>query len=238
MQWIDFVILALLATTIYCGWRKGFIVTAIELFKWIASLVMARIFYQPFTHYVLKNIFDPTERISKHVRNYLYDFFNYDPMVGQTMTLEQSHDALASLSLPEQFITSVKETIGQEMIHQTIDFVDVLTSRITEMVVLGIGFVLLLVMFLIGFGILQWMGSLISKLPVFKELNQGGGLIMGAILGVIVVYALMAVLSFFPTFKWTENMIQTIENSQIAIYFYKYNILKYALKSVLMQGFI
>lgn len=238
MQWIDFVILALLASTIYCGWKKGFFVTAIELLKWVASLIVARLFYRPFTEYVIKNIFDPTTRVSKHVRNYLYDFFKFDPLINQNLTVDQTHEALNALTLPEQFMNALKENLSQKVVTHTIDFVDTLTQSITELIVYGIGFVVLLLLLLIAFGLFQWFGSVLSKLPIFKELNQGGGVIVGAILGVTIVYAVMAAISFFPTFAWSNNLIETIEKSQIAIYFYKYNILKYAFQSILMQGIV
>lgn len=238
MQWIDFVVLALLASTIYCGWKKGFFVTAIELLKWVASLIVARLFYKPFTEYVIKNVFDPTVRVSKHVRNYLNDFFQFDPLVNQSLTADQTNEALKSLTLPEQFMNALRENISEKVITHTIDFVDTLTQSITELIVYGIGFVVLLLLLLIAFGLFQWFGSILSKLPIFKELNQGGGVIIGAILGVTIVYAVMAAISFFPTFGWSSYLIDQIEQSQVAIYFYKYNILKYAFQSILMQGIV
>lgn len=231
MQWIDFVVLAILASAIYCGYKKGFFVTAVELLKWIATLVISRLFYRPFTDYVIKNIYDPTPQVSKHVRNYLYDYFKFDPLIAQNMTVEQTQTSVNALTLPEHFLSQLKETLSNGLIERTVDFVDVLTQNITELIVSGIGFVVLLLLLFIGFGVFQWFGTFLSKLPIFKELNQGGGIIVGAILGVVIVYALMAVVTFFPTFAWSQKVILSIESSKTAIYFYKYNILMYAFQS-------
>ncbi len=236
MNWIDIGIIIVVGSSIYCGYKKGFFVTAIELVKWVASMVLARLFYKPFTAFVTTHLFDPSERISGHVRTYLYDFFQYDPLTGQSMTGGEVAAALDQLPLPNAFAEGLKNTLGQQMVSGTIEFVDVLTQRVTELILYGIGFLLLFALLIALFGVLQWLGVFLSKLPLLKELNQGGGLIMGAIIGVLMVYFFMTVVNFFPTFEWRNNVVEAIESSQIGIYFYKYNLLQYAFKSVLVQG--
>lgn len=236
MNWADIVLIVVLAGSMYFGWKKGFIVAAVELIKWVATIAIARVFHVPFTRFFTEHFYDPSERVSKHVRAYLFDFFKYDPLTEQSMSMDQVSEALGKLTLPDFFEEMVHEKVGGTIVRHTIDFVDAVSVQMTEMIVNGIGFLVLVILLLIGFSFIQFFGIILSKLPLLKELNQGGGVIVGAVIGVVAVYFIMAILSFFPTFGWSISATEAIEESSWAIYFYKYNILKYAFRTILIQG--
>ncbi len=236
MNWADIVLVIIIAGCMYFGWKKGFIVAAVEFIKWIATLVIARLFHVPFTRFFTEHFYDPSERVSKHVKAYLFDFFKYDPLTEQSLTKDQIGDALSKLTLPDFFEEMVHEKVSGAVVRHTIDLVETISVQMTEMIVNGIGFFILILLLLMAFGFVQYFGNFLSKLPLLKELNQGGGVIVGAMIGVVTVYFVMAMLSFFPTFKWSILATEAIETSSWAIYFYKYNILKYLFKTVLIQG--
>lgn len=236
MNWSDIVVIVIIVSSMYFGYKKGFIVAGIELIKWLAAIVLARIFHVHFTAFVTEHFWNPTERVSKHVNDYLYDFFKYDPITAESLTGAQMTEALEKLPMPDYFQEVILEKIQNDMIGQTIEFIEMVSVHLTEMIVNGMGFLLLVVLLLIGFGFVQFFGNALAKLPLFKELNQGGGVIIGAMMGVVSIYFIIAVLEFFPTFQWSYNTLEAIENSQYAIYFYKYNVLKYVFKTVVVQG--
>ena len=82
----------------------------------------------------------------------------------------------------------------------------------------------------------QVIGKYVSKLPIIKEFNHGGGLLLGSVIGIIVVYFFMASLTYLRTFGWAQETLMAIENSKFAVYFYKYNILQYVFNSILIKG--
>ncbi len=236
MNIADIVVLSILGACMYFGWRKGLIVAVIEFTKWAVALVLARLFHTQFVTFVTKNIWDPSDMVSRHVRKYFYDFFSFDPVSGQSMTSAQIDSALEAMKLPPYFAEKLTQSIGERVVNNTIEFMDIVTTHVTNMVVSGLGFVALVILFLIVLGLVQYAGNLMAKLPLLKELNQGGGLIIGGMIGVLTVYFFMALIAFFPTFKWTVQSIVSVEQSQIAIYFFKYNLLQYTFQTVLVSG--
>lgn len=235
-NWTDIAVVIIIGLSMFMGWKKGFIVAAMEFIKWIAAIVIARLFHVQFTTFIKENLWDPTESVSMHVKTFLYDMLGYDPMTGESMTQIQMTDALESMNLPDNLDRVIQSALSEKVIESSVGFIEEVTYHITNMMVNGLGFLFLVVLLLMAFGIVQFIGNLIAKLPLLKEINQGAGLILGGIIGLVTVYFIMAVISYVPTFEWSRSTIETVENSQIAIYFYKYNILQYVFNTVIIEG--
>ncbi|OJV62937.1 MAG: hypothetical protein BGO41_09535 [Clostridiales bacterium 38-18] len=236
MNWTDVAVAAILGSCIYFGWKKGFIVAAIEFIKWIASLFVARVFFVQFTNFFIGILGDPTEKIKTHVSKYLYESFGFSMTSPQTMTGGEVDVAVTSLKLPMDFETGIKSQLSTMVTKTTTDFVNVATQEMSKMILYGLGFILLVFLLLIAFSIFQTVANMIAKLPILKELNQGGGMVIGGVIGVISVYFIMAILGYLKTFSWVQETQSAVENSQFAVYFYKYNILQYLFNHMLIKG--
>lgn len=236
MNWTDIAVIVIIGFSMYYGWKKGFIVAAIDFVKWIAAIVIARMFHVQFTTFVTENFWDPTKSVGKHVTAFLYDMLGFDPMTGQSITIDQMNASLEKLKLPEVLEKTIYNAVNEKVISTSVEFVEEIATHMTEMIVNGIGFLVLILILLSIFGFAQFIGNMIAKLPIIKELNHGGGLILGAMIGIVTVYFIMAVLSYIPTFKWSRDTVSAIEQSQFAIYFYKYNILQYVFNTVIING--
>lgn len=236
MNWTDFLVFAILAGSMYFGWKKGFIVAAIEFVKWIASILIARLFYVQFTDAMIELFGDPTEKISKHVSNYLYDMLGFDALQSQALPPNQMEGAITTLKLPMIFEQKVREGIAEKVVATTTGFVEEASIHMTQMILYGLGFLLLILILITLFSFVQVIGKYVSKLPLIKEFNHGGGLLLGSVIGIVCVYFFMASLTYLRTFQWAQETMTAIENSKFAIYFYKYNILQYVFNHILNKG--
>jgi len=236
MNWTDFAVFAILLGSMYFGWKKGFIVAAIEFVKWIASIIIARLFYVKFTKTLISIFGDPTEKISKHVSNYLYDMLGFDAIQTQPLPPNQMEGAIGTLKLPMIFEQKVREGITEKLISTTSGFVEEASIHMTQMILYGLGFILLVLIMISLLSFAQVIGKYVSKLPLIKEFNHGGGLLLGSVIGIIGVYFFMASLTYLRTFGWAQDTLTAIENSKFAIYFYKYNILQYVFNNILIKG--
>jgi len=91
-----------------------------------------------------------------------------------------------------------------------------------------------LIILLIAVGVITIVGLMInglSKLPVLNELNRGGGVIVGGLIGLVTVYFIMAMLGYLYPLNIAMSIVNYVESSQFAHYFYRYNVLTYLLKS-------
>jgi len=236
MNWTDIAVIIIVLSSMYFGWKKGFIVAAIEFVKWIASIIVARLFYVKFTDTLLSIFGNPTEKIKEHVRNYLFEMLKFDKGTPQPLGPVEMNSSIETLKLPMDFEEKIRTGLAEKMIHSTTGFVDEATVHMSEMILYGLGFLLLILILLSLFSFAQVIGNVVSKLPLIKQLNNGGGLLLGSVIGIVSVYFIMAMLTYLRTFGWASDTLAAIESSQFAIYFYKYNILQYVFNHILLKG--
>ena len=236
MNWTDIAVIAILLSSMYFGWKKGFIVAAIEFIKWIASIIIARLFYVKFTDTLLSIFGNPTDKIKEHVRNYLFEMLKFETSTPQPLGPVEMNSAIETLKLPMDFEEKIRMGLAEKMINSTTGFVDEATVHMSDMILYGLGFLFLILILLSLFSFAQVIGKVVSKLPLIKQLNNGGGLILGSVIGIVSVYFIMAMLTYLRTFDWARDTLVAIESSQFAIYFYKYNILQYVFNHILLKG--
>ena len=236
MNYTYIAVFAVIGGSMYFGWRIGFIVAVIEFFKWIASLVIARLFHVRFTNFLISIFGDPSEKISEHVKTYLNDMLGFDGLIEEKLASPQIENAMNALKLPEQFELSLRNNIATKAIDTSTAFVEEATYQMSQMILHGLGFLLLVVILLTLFSFAQVIGNYISKLPLIKELNNGGGLLLGALIGLVSVYFIMSMLDYLRAISWASEILEAVENSSYAVYFYKYNILQYLFNTMLFNG--
>ena len=144
--------------------------------------------------------------------------------------------AIETLKLPMDFEEKIRMGLAEKVINSTTGFVDEATVHMSQMILYGLGFLLLILILLSLFSFAQVIGKYVSKLPIIKQLNNGGGLLLGSVIGIVSVYFIMAMLTYLRTFDWARDTLVAIESSQFAIYFYKYNILQYVFNHILLKG--
>ncbi len=227
MNWTDVVVLIIIGGNMLYGFNRGFITTIIGLVKWFAGIILAKMFYVTFTDYVIQNIYDPTTAIQEHVRQFIMNVLKIESGSGALntpMTQEQIQMGIQQLKLPEFYSRGLAQVQGQTTYT---GFVDGMAQQLTHLIVYVLGFLLLLLLIMMVLGLAEGLLNQLAKLPILKEFNKSGGLLVGAILGLITVYFVMILLNVFVPLKWSQEVITAIEQSQFAIYFYKYNVLQY-----------
>ena len=52
MNWIDIILVLIIALTVFIGWQRGFILSALSLLKWAGTLVIAYLYYPYFAKWI------------------------------------------------------------------------------------------------------------------------------------------------------------------------------------------
>ncbi|MBQ7097001.1 MAG: CvpA family protein [Clostridia bacterium] len=99
------------------------------------------------------------------------------------------------------------------------------TEAIATLLINIIAFVLVVIGCRIIIALLANMLNLVTKIRGIKQLNQLGGIVIGALIGVLVVYIVLAVLLFCEPMLESDFVIEQIQNSMIASKMYQNNVL-------------
>lgn len=236
MNWIDIIVILVIGLSILNGWHKGLINAVIGLAKWILGTLVANFFYKEAADYFIDNVWNPIPIISEKIRFFLEGKLQISngsdvPMAGSDVQV-----AIEQLNLPQVYEHKLNAYFESMANTTANNFITTLAELISHAFVEVMCFLVILFLAMGVIGLVGMMINQIAKLPVLNELNRGGGLIIGAFMGLLTVYFLMLIASILYPFQWMVSINQAISESQIGIYFYEYNILEQFISSMLAKA--
>lgn len=187
---IDLIIAAVLALSIYLGWTKGMVRGLLTLAGMILALIAASQIADAASDLIVERVIRPATlaAIEQHAEELTFESFDG---IGQI----------------EQVIDTIENDLVREKAKELLSTVNLPTGEITRDTVLRIGCelvdtvlrgavrdVLSAVIFILCFAAISlvlrpviWTIEQAFKLPLLRELNQLGGLLSGAVRGILLV---------------------------------------------------
>jgi|GEM_PF-1109148 len=230
MNWTDITVILIIGFSVLQGWRKGFIMTVVNFVKWFIGFMIAKLLYKQVMAMVISQLWNPVPILSEKIQGFLYDSLQLRKSVVVPMDAEQVMTTINKLGLPKIYQENLEKMIPPGSMTST-ELVTSLADSLSRILFEVLGFLIIL---LIAVGVITIVGLMIdglSKLPVLNELNRGGGVLIGGFIGLVTVYFLMAMLGYLYPLKMAMSVVKSVESSQFAHYFYRYNVLTYLLKS-------
>ncbi len=211
IQYIDLLILAILALSVYFGFKKGFLKTVTGLLALVISLVLAMTLYPHATKFVMKT----------PVYDVVYN--NAINIVEQPKTEVGvlSEFGTGKLNLPQSFTEKIEERVDKtsDTVAQAVaDFVATAAVKLVSM--LGIFLVVRLLLLLISA-----LAGLIKKLPIIGWGDSLLGALLGLFRGLLLVYILLAFVTFAASMVPESDSIRAIKYSRFAKVLYHDNVL-------------
>lgn len=213
---LDVIIIGVMLLLIYAGYKRGLIHTAYSLVSFGLALILATLMY-PGVAGFLRGTMIFTSLTDYFMRNMgldeiLYtqslDFINALPLpalLRNTLLLhyQDTPDAIATLN-----VATVEEYVAAFFAGIAINIIAILVVFLIVWIILGV---------------LSKVLDIVGRLPIIRHFNKGGGIILGAIQGLIVVWVGLAVLSLFFLDPTRTDLVDMLNQSLLADIFYQYN---------------
>ena len=208
---IDIIIVLIIALCIFAGYKKGLMGVLFKIVSFILALIIALILHGPISNFIINNT-----SIDENLETLIIN--NIDPnneVIDENGNLKEN--------------TNNSETI-QEYITNTIgnvkDGVENAAARSIAITIINIAvLILILLITRIILGVLNIIIDIVAKLPIIKQFNTAGGLIFGAVEGLIIVYVLLAICALIAPLFGDLQLISSINNSTLGKLMYDNNIL-------------
>lgn len=213
---IDLVILAIIVLCIALGYHKGLTGSLLKIISFVLALVIAFVLFKP-------------------VSNFIIDKTNWDENLEQGI-----HDMIVS----EDNKTSDEQTTGEENKNMPTVMVDYINKTVEEagnnakeaiadatarnMAVTIINAGVWIGLFIISRIILLFvkgLANLITKLPVIKQFDKLGGIAYGVLEAIVIVYGILAILSFVSPLVSGTGIISAVQSSYLGSMMYNNNLL-------------
>ncbi len=204
---VDLIIVAVMLLFIFLGYKKGLTGSLIKLLSFVIAIVLAVILYKPVGNVVIENT-----TIDDNIRTSLNETFG----VQENKQEEKNEENVPS---------SIMNNINKEIENATDEVKTNVIDETTKTVVyVGSAIVIFLAVKVVLL-IVSLFTSQITKLPIIRQVDKIGGLAYGAIEGVVIVYAILAVISLTSVI-WANNaVVMAIGKSTLGEMLYNNNII-------------
>lgn len=202
---VDLIIIAVVLLFIFLGYKKGLTGSLIKLLSFIIAIVVAFVLYKPVANAVIENTV-----IDDNIRTTL----------RATLGVEDKTE-----NTEENVPSTIMDNINKEIENATDEVkANVIDQTTITIVNIGSGIVIFLAVRVI-LVLISLFAKILTDLPVIKQVDKLGGLAYGAIEGIVIVYAVLAVISLTSVI-WANNAAVTaIAKSSLGEMLYNNNII-------------
>ena len=203
---VDIVILAILLLCIIIGYVRGLTGSLIKILSFVLSIVIAFILFIPISNLIIENT-QIDENLEQSIR---------EMIIGNGQNEEEN--------MPQ----AITDYIGQKVEGAADDAKEAIADSTANEVAITIvkagTWIVLFIVERILLIFLRFITSLIAKLPVIKQFDKLGGIIYGILEGLIIIYVLLAIISFVSPML-NGNLASAIDESYVGSMMYNNNLL-------------
>lgn len=198
---VDIIIIIILALSIFIGYKRGLIEIGIKLCAVVIALVLTLGLYRPISDIIINNT-------------------NLDETIEQAI-IDKSQQVIG---------TNEEANLLQEGINYQLDVVPNIARELALNIVRTIVMLILYIITKIALGFVTALANIVAKLPILNQFNELGGIIFGAIRGIVIVYVSLLIISFIGQVNPSNKIQLEVDKSLIGKQMYKYNVIQLLVK--------
>ena len=206
---MDYVILigvvAVLAITGFIGYKQGMIKILLPMVATVVTYILAAALTLP-----VSAMLKTTTPIYNTIEESVSD------MVEESMVDSTS---IEGLNLPVQ----IEEQIMEGATTVTDSFNKYLVETLSDLIFKALTFFVLFIVIYIILCIVIKVIDFVGKLPLIKNVNQTGGLIIGLVQGLMIVWLGCLVITAFGDKAWAQEAFRQINNNALLTFIYENN---------------
>lgn len=213
MAWIiDLIIVGIIGISVFLGYKRGLTGSILKILSFILALIIAIVLFKPVSNFVIDNTLID-EKIEESIVSIVADDVNEEGKVEEDTNLPQS-----MVDYINEAVENAADDVKKTVIEQT--------SRNIAIAIINAGVALLV--FIVARFILIFVKAitnLITELPIIKQVDKLGGIIYGLLAALIIVFIILAIISFISPLIENTGLLVTLNKSVIGSFMYNNNLL-------------
>lgn len=210
---IDVIILAIILVPTIHGFHKGLSTILYGFLATIVAVIVTLILYKP----VAAVIIDKTG-LDEYFASGIYNILsnqNFD----DTGLIDYS-----KTNMSEQLVDVINKFLS-EAIQKSADKVfEYASVRLSYVMVNLLTLIVMIIIFRIGLAFFKIAIDIIANLPIIKQIDKSGGMILGFIKGFLIVYIIFAIFSTFSPMIESAGILSMIQESKLSSILYNNNL--------------
>lgn len=195
----DIFVVAVVAAFVAAGYRAGLMRALIRVVAYLISVVVSFMLYPVLSEFLMKTDLY-TMLVEAVNKNYVSKGF--------------SETEGATLGVLSKYFSAGMSAAA-----------DGISQSVAGLLINVIAFVLILILSRLVVKLIEKLLNIVTHLPVIRHFNRLGGAVFGGAAGILILYAVFAVIVLFVPFKNGDRVMAEIEKSSFASEMYENNIL-------------
>lgn len=203
---VDLIIIAIVLLFVFIGYKKGLTGSLIKLLSFVIAVALAFMLYKPVANAIIEN----TE-IDDNIKE----------AITRTFNQEDNNEKEGEKNTP---LTMV-ENINNEIENATNEVKTTIIEETTKTIINVASAIVIYIIVRIILLIISLFANQITKLPLIKQADEIGGIVYGAVEGIVIVYIALSIISLISVI-WVDNIAVTaITKSVLGNMLYNNNII-------------
>ncbi|PKM93277.1 MAG: hypothetical protein CVU84_16805 [Firmicutes bacterium HGW-Firmicutes-1] len=222
LSYLDYIFIGIIVLTAIIAFGRGLIKTIYSFFSLIIGMGVAYTLYPKVTTLLFKYTNVYASMVSKIIKA-----LNLEKLAQNQVTPQDQLQVIDKLKVPQFLKIVLKENKNAEVydLLKATKLEEYIGGTIATIAMNALAFLLVLILTVFILKIVSHALDIISKLPVIHQLNKVGGLAIGLVQGVVLVWILCIALSFITSIQTDDKLFLLIEKSPLVKYFYNHNLL-------------
>lgn len=234
---IDIIVILIILISVFLGYKKGFVRTAVSLLSFFVAIGLALLFYKPLAiiltenttidDWIIMNItsnHDDNENLTESSET---DESGDVPMFieeASNLTEEKETNNLGLvISMLENLPATITDKLSLEEIKS--DTKQEIAYKVSELIMNLLSLIIIYIVVKVTLIIAAFILDGIMKFPILKQLNEILGMGIGAVIGFIQIYVAFAVITFISSICDISVVIETIKLSAFAKILFENNVI-------------
>ena len=205
---LDIILIALIALSIFLGYKKGLIKLAVKLFAFVIAVVVTLVLYKPVSNLIIEK----TE-LDDNIKNVIIE--------NGTQEIEENNGEIKE----DGFMAYMQDYVGDTIAEAQNDIVTSVAEVVSVKVINLIAIIGIFVVTRVALILLTFISDIITKLPIIKQFNKLGGTVYGVLRGLLIVYFVLAIAFLIVSATGNNSIISVIDGSIVTKFMYTNNIL-------------
>ena len=205
---VDLIIVGILVLCIFLGYKRGLTGSLLKIVTFILALIIAFILFKPVSNFIINNT-ELDENLESSIKSMFLEVEENDTNSNMPTAMTDYINKVIE-GAADDAKTAVVETAARDVAISIINLGVVIVVYIIARIIL---------IFVKG------IASLITKLPVIKQFDKLGGIIFGLLKALVIIYVILAIISFVSPIITDSGVIDAINQSFIGKGMYNNNIL-------------
>jgi uncharacterized membrane protein required for colicin V production len=210
---IDIVIVLIIALCVFFGYKRGLTGSLLKILSFVLAIVIAFILFKPVSNFVINNT-TWDDSIKESIQQFITEKITAEEETGE-----------ANTDLPKVIVDYIDETMAESANEAKEVAIENTAQSVTTLIVNAGVWIAVFIIARILLIFIKFITALIAKLPVIKQCDKLGGIIYGVLEAFVILYVILAIISFISPTLNNAEFIDSINKSFIGSMLYNNNLL-------------